>query len=129
MLQAISCIGGVHVLLFSTPFIEIFYCKPPALLTSVMCFPFPLGGLFNIVVYTRPKVAAQMRTGDSWIRSFRVVLMAGGDLPENSPKGSAGSKLRNHAAPMKNQCNVRGNMSENLSKEILGGNLNGVSMC
>ncbi len=44
---------------------------------------FPLGGLFNIFVYTRPKVSAYRRTHPecSRLRALWLVLKAGGELP------------------------------------------------
>ena len=65
-------------------------------------FLFPLGGLFNILVYCRPKVAALRRrelkdqkhdlghdghsavSSISWIRGFAMVVAAGGEIPEEA---------------------------------------------
>ena len=44
---------------------------------------FPLGGLFNICVYCRPKLNALRRREDiSWIAAFLRVIRAGGEIPE-----------------------------------------------
>ena len=50
------------------------------LLTSIV---YPLGGLFNILVYTRPKVLSHRRNNpeDSWFRAFILVVRAGGVVP------------------------------------------------
>jgi len=50
---------------------------------------YPLGGLFNILIYTRPKVD-QLRishTNLSWLRAFLLVIKAGNEVPEtrNNP--------------------------------------------
>lgn len=46
---------------------------------------FPLGGFFNILVYTRPKVASIRRKDSSlsWLRAFTKILKAGGGVPTN----------------------------------------------
>jgi hypothetical protein len=50
------------------------------LLTSIV---YPLGGLFNILVYTRPKVLSHRRNNpeDSWFRAFILIVRAGGVVP------------------------------------------------
>lgn len=44
---------------------------------------YPLGGLFNILVYTRPKVLSLRRSNPtfSWVRSLTLVVGAGGVVP------------------------------------------------
>mmetsp|Transcript_13599 Transcript_13599/g.25548 ORF Transcript_13599/g.25548 Transcript_13599/m.25548 type:complete len:506 (+) Transcript_13599:419-1936(+) len=44
---------------------------------------FPLGGLYNILVYTRPNVLALRRTeiNLSWFQAFILVIRAGGEVP------------------------------------------------
>jgi len=61
----------------SVPYIIIF-------LFSVF---YPLGGFFNILVYTRPKINSvrKKNTGLSWFRSFALVIRAGGDVPSSIP--------------------------------------------
>lgn len=53
----------------------------PLLLYSI----FPLGGVFNILVYCRPKVNAIRRekTDISWIKALWLVIMAGGEIPDS----------------------------------------------
>ena len=55
----------------------------PFALNLLLQIFFPLGGFFNIIVYTRQKVSSvRLRNLDySWIRAFWTVLKAGGDLP------------------------------------------------
>ena len=57
---------------------------------------YPLGGLFNILVYTRPKVLSLRRNNPrySWFQAFTLVMRAGVVVPmavvvedENSPAG------------------------------------------
>lgn len=47
--------------------------------------PSGIGGLFNILIYTRPKISIlQKNNGDqrcSWVRSFFAVIMSGGEIP------------------------------------------------
>ena len=61
------------------------------LMTSIF---YPLGGLFNILVYTRPKVLSLRRKNPrqySWFQAFVIVIRAGAVVPmvvveeENSP--------------------------------------------
>ncbi len=58
-----------------------------AISTSIL---FPLGGLFNIIVYTRPNVASFLRRCPevSRLEGFWLVLRAGGEVPEmtSSPR-------------------------------------------
>ena len=75
------------------------------------CIFYPLGGLFNILVYTRPKVLSLRRKNPqySWFQAFVIVIRAGAVVPvvvveeENCPSArespgqslSSGSMLRN----------------------------------
>ena len=47
--------------------------------------PAGFGGVFNILIYIRPKISIlQKNNGDqrcSWVRSFFVVIMSGGEIP------------------------------------------------
>lgn len=46
---------------------------------------FPLGGLFNILIYTRPQVVAFRRLHEgeySWLRALVLVIKAGGENPD-----------------------------------------------
>jgi len=48
---------------------------------------FPLGGLFNILIYTRPKVSKFRRVNPQfinfpWIFIFLAVVLSGGEVPE-----------------------------------------------
>lgn len=45
---------------------------------------YPIGGMFNILVYTRPKVLSLRRrrhAGYSWFKAFVMVVRAGGVVP------------------------------------------------
>eukprot|EP00553_Chaetoceros_curvisetus_P010074 CAMPEP_0204620824 /NCGR_PEP_ID=MMETSP0717-20131115/6738_1 /ASSEMBLY_ACC=CAM_ASM_000666 /TAXON_ID=230516 /ORGANISM="Chaetoceros curvisetus" /LENGTH=361 /DNA_ID=CAMNT_0051635103 /DNA_START=48 /DNA_END=1133 /DNA_ORIENTATION=+ len=54
-------------------------------LLRVVFVSYPLAGLFNIIVYTRWNVASYRREHPecSWLRSFWLVLKAGGGLPSS----------------------------------------------
>jgi hypothetical protein len=56
---------------------------PSAWLITLTSIFYPLGGLFNILVYTRPKVWSLRRKhkGLSWRRAFITVVRAGGVVP------------------------------------------------
>ena len=57
--------------------------RPFPLLVVYLIFN-PLGGVFNILVYTRPKVSAVRRRRPEywWFRAFWMVVMTGGDMPK-----------------------------------------------
>lgn len=63
---------------------------------------YPLGGFFNILVYTRPKVLLlRKRQSDlSWLRAFGAVIRAGVEVPEivirssQSSRSSARAEIR-----------------------------------
>ena len=58
---------------------------PPAA-QIVSAFLYPIMGCFNILIYTRPKVQKfrEANLEISWIRSFLLVIKAGGDVPTPS---------------------------------------------
>jgi hypothetical protein len=51
---------------------------------------FPLGGLYNILVYTRPNVSSLRRTDAnlSWLKAFILVIRAGGEVPSRTETSS-----------------------------------------
>ncbi len=59
---------------------------PPRVMIWAMTFTFNLGGLFNILVYTRPNVASLRRRFPhcSRVRALYLVLRAGGEVPDIS---------------------------------------------
>lgn len=62
---------------------------PPHWLYAAMAFFYPFGGVFNILVYTRPNVSLLRSrfTEYSWIYAFGLIVKAGGELPsEPDPK-------------------------------------------
>ncbi len=63
LLQAASYIG-VYILVFSTPLVGIFYCKPPFIFTCVMFTLLPLGGLFHIFLYTSKFLNLKMMSNE-----------------------------------------------------------------
>jgi hypothetical protein len=56
---------------------------PSVFLMRVTSVFYPLGGLFNILAYTRPKIfCLRMRNPEySWLRAFWCVIKAGGNVP------------------------------------------------
>ena len=52
---------------------------------------YPLGGFFNILVYCRPKIRSVQKKSKklSWIRSFWLVVRAGGEVPSTIPSVSS----------------------------------------
>lgn len=87
--------AGLYVLVFLTTFtffsivnlmLVVFQTDIPTSLAIWTSFISPLGGLFNVLVYTRPKVSMLRRRNKnlSWIRAFWSVLKAGGEIPVES---------------------------------------------
>ena len=55
--------------------------SPPAWLVVMTCILYPLGGMFNMLVYTRPKIGSIRRRNKniSWIRAF-ILVVGGGEI-------------------------------------------------
>lgn len=53
-------------------------------LPLLFTFLFPLGGLYNILVYTRPNISSLRRREPtiSWLKAFLLVVRAGGESPQ-----------------------------------------------
>ena len=66
--------------------------KPSSFLLIASAITCPLGGLFNILVFTRPSVwILRRRHSYSWLKAFVLVIKAGGEVPahdcrDNEPK-------------------------------------------
>jgi hypothetical protein len=65
------------------------------LISSTMFYP--LGGLFNLLVFTRPSVwILRRRHSYSWLKAFVLVIKAGGEVPhefrDNEPKNEVPRK-------------------------------------
>ncbi len=58
--------------------------QPSLALIFTTTLLYPLGGFFNILVYTRPNVASFLRKCPecSWLEAFWLVLKAGGEIPD-----------------------------------------------
>ncbi len=88
MIQAVLYVG-CYFFIYTLPLIShfAFYERgvtQPIVLTTIEHALFPIGGMFNILIYTRPRVSTlQRRQKISWIRAFYEVIKAGGDLPKN----------------------------------------------
>mmetsp|Transcript_14567 Transcript_14567/g.22049 ORF Transcript_14567/g.22049 Transcript_14567/m.22049 type:complete len:556 (-) Transcript_14567:178-1845(-) len=78
---------------FSTVYtaIAVFYAKnvndwhmPRSVYVIFLNFLYPIMGLFNIIIYTRPKIKKfRMNKPEySWLRSFLLVVKAGGEVPD-----------------------------------------------
>jgi G protein-coupled glucose receptor regulating Gpa2. len=94
LIQALSFIGVfffIYILPFFIGMMNIMKIKPGPRFMTVLSGIYPLGGLFNILVHTRPNIAALRRQEGykgSWPRSFLQVLLAGGDVPNVVSKPS-----------------------------------------
>lgn len=87
--QAISFIG-VFFFVYLMPNVRyVYYVRKipfPFELMALYSFCFPLGGLLNILVHTRPHIAELRRRRKrlglqtSWIQAFVRVLLSGGDI-------------------------------------------------
>jgi hypothetical protein len=79
---------GAFFLSYMCPLMQTFGSffgyKFPPFFGYVMSFLYPLGGLFNIFVYTRPKVVRFRHAYPeiSRLRSLLLVIKAGGEVPE-----------------------------------------------
>jgi len=90
VLQAISYSGvflAVYSLYLAQTFIYIAgksHLATPAFSITVIIL-FPLGGFFNILIYTRPNVVTLHRRYSeySWLRALWLVLKAGGEVPND----------------------------------------------
>ena len=76
---------GTYIFLWTTLIFRVTMKKdPPLILTLGIVFFYPLGGVFNILVYTRPKINSflrQERGQYSWLRAFILVVKAGYVVP------------------------------------------------
>ena len=71
--------------------------KPSSFLLIASEITCPLGGLFNILVFTRPSVwILRRRHSYSWLKAFVLVIKAGGEVPhefrDNEPKNEVPRK-------------------------------------
>ncbi len=79
---------GAFFLAYLLPMMQtigsLFAYKFPNAIGSTMSFFYPLGGLANIFVYTRPKIVRfrHVYPNCSRIRAFFFVMRAGGELPD-----------------------------------------------
>jgi len=93
VLQAISYSGvflAVYSLYLAQTFIYIAgksHLATPAFSITVIIL-FPLGGFFNILIYTRPNVVTLHRRYSeySWSRALWLVLKAGGEVSDDLPQ-------------------------------------------
>ena len=87
----------IQAFLYSGVFLAVYalYCiqgflivagimRTPFAFSIVLYTLFPVGGFFNILVYTRPSVVTLHRRYSeySWLRALWMVLKAGGEVPE-----------------------------------------------
>ncbi len=85
-----SCFVGAFCITYVPDSIIYFVVKtggrPSSFLKYTYRYLFPLGGLFNILVYCRPKVASLQRDNPDrwWPHCFWLVLRAGGDIPDQA---------------------------------------------
>ena len=75
----------------------LFGAIPNKILFDINTALFPLAGLFNILIYTRPAICV-LRTRAtylSWFQAFRIILANGGEVPTERRTNSI-SRLRQH---------------------------------
>lgn len=79
----------------------------PFAINVLFCIFYPLGGLFNILVYTRPKLTSVRRRYPdlSWIRCFVEVIKAGVEVPEIIISSERGSRDGSDSARFPNSRN------------------------
>jgi hypothetical protein len=78
---------------------------PPDWTLVGLSFLYPIGGVFNILVYIRPKVGTfRMRNPEfGWIRSFWLIVKAGGEVP-SPPQENRNAAQPNIDADYANSC-------------------------
>ena len=89
MLQASLYVGGfflTYCLTWVVAVMNLLGVIPSTGFLYALPLLFPLGGMFNILVYTRPKIGLLRRrySDYSWFKAFWLVLKAGGELPETT---------------------------------------------
>ena len=87
MLQACWFVTAYFVTFVCRWIVYIYYLSeftPPMGFIWISSVLYPLGGFFNVFVYSRPKVAAfRIRNPEySWCRAFWLVIKAGNDAPK-----------------------------------------------
>ena len=80
--------AAAYFLVYSVPFIEIIYLatvskETPTVINFAFHVLYPLGGILNLFIYSRPKVVYFRHThpGCSWFRAFWWVVGGGGEIP------------------------------------------------
>ena len=56
---------------------------------------YPMGGVLNIMVYTRPKINTVRKKGLSWFHAFFLVVINGAEIPSEIPEVSHDSNENN----------------------------------
>lgn len=86
-----SCLYvGAFFLAYLLPMMQtlgsFFHYQFPPVIRSLMAFFYPLGGLFNIFVYTRPKIVRFRHAYPdcSRLKALFLVMKAGGEVPDVS---------------------------------------------
>ena len=80
--------------------------NPSALEMRVVHVLYPLGGFFNVLAYSRPKIRALRirNTGYSWFRAFFHVMRTGGDVQQvpimTFERGAVGNRLHDASVPV-----------------------------
>jgi hypothetical protein len=82
-LYVLAYIAPIFFFLYSTINLVIVKRRPNDVLVLLASIFYPLGGLFNILVYTRPKVSSLRRMNPqySWFQAFVIVIRAGAVVP------------------------------------------------
>ncbi len=86
IVQGLLYIGSFalsHVMTFVVTILNLMGITIPGAVRTLISLLYPLMGFFNILIYCRPKVKMFRLTHPhfSWVRSFLLVVKAGGEVP------------------------------------------------
>ena len=114
---------SVYVVMFSLGL------DPPSFLLIASAITCPLGGLFNIIVFTRPAVWILKRRYSSeysWLKALLLVVKAGGEIPENElPRNKSGNLELKIDAQNDIENSVQIGYKEPKSDMVLSGSIGG----
>ena len=93
---------------------------PPTIILWILHGLFPLGGLFNILVYTRAPMASvkRLRPDYSWWKTFYMVLKAGGEVPGRLKRTDREEKRQNRRLVRGGREGAYGNNSQMVFRSI-----------
>jgi hypothetical protein len=85
-----------YTFIFMNQFLNIAGRPFPDWSHMAISLTWPLGGFINILIYTRPKIAIlRIRQPQlSWTKAFRTIILAGAEVPDESPDFPSPRPLR-----------------------------------